>query len=61
MVTKPKCENCRCILPKHQWWCGRKIFAGPSCEEIQKYLKEKYNLGTFNLSLPFHYMPKDED
>lgn len=32
-----------------------------TCEEIQAYLKERYNLGVFNLSLPFHYIPKNED
>lgn len=31
-----------------------------SIEEIQAYLKTK-GLGTFNLSLPFHYIPKNED
>lgn len=29
-------------------------------EEIQAYLKTK-GLGVFNLSLPFHYIPKNED
>lgn len=30
-----------------------------SCEEIQKYLKDKYGLGVFNLSLPFKFTPDE--
>lgn len=32
-----------------------------TCEEIQKYLKEKYGLGTFNLSLPFKFTPLENE
>lgn len=32
-----------------------------SLQELQKHLKEKYKMGTYNLKLGFFYKPEDND